>query len=73
MQSQDFYLNDTFGLQTLDRSGRLTRLAVDGIEHAQWLHNQTNFETYILPLLTWIVIPIQLLLKIIQFQEEYKV
>ena len=52
MKEQDIYINDTFGLRTLDEAGKLSLTAVDGIEHAQWLHNRTNFELHVLPFLT---------------------
>jgi len=51
MGNQTVYTGDTFGLRTLADAGRVTLTAVDGIEHAQWLHNKTNFVTHILPLL----------------------
>ena len=52
MEDTDVYKTDAFGLKTLDGQGRVWRTAVDGVEHAQWLHNQTNFERWVMPLLT---------------------
>lgn len=45
------YKEDLFGLRTLDQRGGLHLHQVEGIEHAQWLRNQTNFKLFILPLL----------------------
>lgn len=44
-------MQDTFGLQTLDKLGRLNLVEVPGVPHAQWLSNQTNFVQNVLPLL----------------------
>ncbi|KNC48709.1 uncharacterized protein AMSG_11603 [Thecamonas trahens ATCC 50062] len=51
MEDTPEYVDDTFGLRTLDALGRLHRTAVPGIEHSQWLHNKTNFMAHIAPLL----------------------
>ncbi|KAH3744533.1 palmitoyl-protein thioesterase 2 [Pelomyxa schiedti] len=51
MTVQKYYTADTFGLQTMDLAGRLSRTAVDGVTHSGWLHNRTAFELYLLPLL----------------------
>ncbi len=42
------YTTDSFGLASLVAQKRLTTHAVVGIEHAQWLHNQTNFELFVM-------------------------
>ncbi|EGG17218.1 palmitoyl-protein thioesterase 2 [Cavenderia fasciculata] len=52
MFERDVYINDTFGLQTLYKEGRLTLTEIDGIAHAHWLSNQTIFNQYILPLIS---------------------
>lgn len=42
------YITDSFGLASMVAQKRLTTTAVPGIEHAQWLHNQTNFELFVM-------------------------
>eukprot|EP00300_Choanocystis_sp_HF-7_P025584 c27570_g1_i1.p1 GENE.c27570_g1_i1~~c27570_g1_i1.p1 ORF type:complete len:299 (+),score=55.64 c27570_g1_i1:32-928(+) len=51
MTEQPVFTEDLFGLQTMWAAGRLTLTAVPGIEHSQWLHNQTLFLSEIAPLL----------------------
>eukprot|EP00927_Polykrikos_kofoidii_P026049 TRINITY_DN23279_c0_g1_i4.p1 TRINITY_DN23279_c0_g1~~TRINITY_DN23279_c0_g1_i4.p1 ORF type:complete len:548 (-),score=60.91 TRINITY_DN23279_c0_g1_i4:220-1626(-) len=41
MQEHAFYINDTFGLRTLDMSGRLTVELVPDVWHGDWIHNET--------------------------------
>lgn len=50
MQNQSIF--DTIGLSTLQTSGRLIINNVTGVEHTQWLFDQTLFEKYIEPFLT---------------------
>ena len=50
MRNQTFYINDTFGLQTLDKRGNLTIMEVPKVSHASW-HNTTIFSKYVLPYL----------------------
>lgn len=45
------YLKDTLGLQEFVKNGRLKRIAVDGVPHADWLSNRTNFLQNVLPYL----------------------
>lgn len=52
LTQQRFYLEDTFGLQTLDHRGDLIRLAVADVNHEDWPHNVNAIDTYILPWLT---------------------
>ncbi|KAL5470902.1 hypothetical protein EMCRGX_G028956 [Ephydatia muelleri] len=49
MSSQDYYLQDSFGLRTLDTSGRITLYTVPGIQHLEWARNQDVFNNYIEP------------------------
>jgi palmitoyl-protein thioesterase len=51
MQQQQVYVDDSFGLQSMDQQGRLIIQAVPGIQHSQWLHNETNFVQNVLPYL----------------------
>lgn len=51
-ESLPIYKKDLFGLKTMMDAGRATLTRVDGIEHKQWLLNETNFVNNILPLLT---------------------
>jgi len=51
MSSQQVYTGDSFGLKSLDARGGLTTIAVDGIDHSAWLHNETIFTNYFLPYL----------------------
>ena len=39
MQSQPEYADDTFGLRTLDESGRLNLTVVPGATHGDWTGN----------------------------------
>jgi len=49
---QTVFIHNTFGLRTMFEQGRLNVTTVTGIEHSQWLSNETNFVTNIMPLLT---------------------
>jgi len=51
MTQQKIYALDSFGLQTADKQGKIQLKTVSGVPHAQWLHNQTNFITNVLPYL----------------------
>lgn len=48
-QNQSFYINDSFGLKTLDREGRIHVYEVAGVEHVHWHINKTVFDLYIEP------------------------
>lgn len=52
MRNQQYYLNDAFGLKTLDQRGALTTNIIRGVKHTHWYRNQTVFDQYILPYLT---------------------
>ncbi|KAL5470903.1 hypothetical protein EMCRGX_G028957 [Ephydatia muelleri] len=49
MSSQTFYLQDSFGLHTLQNAGKITAYTVPGIQHTEWPNNQDVFSTYIEP------------------------
>jgi len=51
MQNQKIFTQDTFGLQTAYNDGRLILHTVPGIQHSQWLHNESNFKSNVLPYL----------------------
>eukprot|EP00731_Ephydatia_muelleri_P021333 Em0013g1060a len=44
-----FYLQDSFGLHTLQNAGKITAYTVPGIQHTEWPNNQDVFSTYIEP------------------------
>ena len=46
-----YYIKDTFGLRTLDETGRTHIHEVPGVEHLHWPLNYTVFTNYILPYL----------------------
>jgi len=52
MKSQMVYTKDLFGLQTMDRAGRLHMIEVNGMTHTEWLRDENKFVTYILDWLT---------------------
>mmetsp|Transcript_4902 Transcript_4902/g.8072 ORF Transcript_4902/g.8072 Transcript_4902/m.8072 type:complete len:302 (+) Transcript_4902:80-985(+) len=49
MESMDFYQKDTFGLRTLDESGRLVIMTPANVSHAAWIHDQATVEAYVIP------------------------
>ncbi|KAJ8300971.1 hypothetical protein KUTeg_022490 [Tegillarca granosa] len=51
-KDQTFYKNDFFGLQTLDKEGKVHVHMIPGIKHTHWYSNQTVFECCIKPWLT---------------------
>eukprot|EP00727_Mastigamoeba_balamuthi_P006295 m51a1_g2286 hypothetical protein (293) ;mRNA; f:400487-401587 len=51
MQKQRFYVEDTFGLRTMDEQGRLTLTAVDGVSHTEWHDSEDLFIKYFDPIL----------------------
>jgi len=53
MEKQRYYIEDTFGLQTLDKSGRLTLTQVSGQTHGSWLHDEYLLKNYVIPLLNY--------------------
>jgi len=49
MKESTVYTSDTFGLQTLDRAGKLVTQGVPGIGHHNWVDREDVFQKYILP------------------------
>nr|CAD7568058.1 unnamed protein product [Timema californicum] len=45
------YLDDSFGLQTLDKQGRLKVFEITGVAHLDWHKNVTVIDKYIVPYL----------------------
>ena len=52
MTEHNFYKNDTFGLRTLDETGRLNLTIVPNVSHSDWTGNDKIIETYVLPYCT---------------------
>jgi palmitoyl-protein thioesterase len=50
-QNQDIYVQDTFGLKTANGQGKISLRVVNGIPHGEWLKNQSNFVSNVLPYL----------------------
>jgi len=51
MEKQLYYVQDTFGLRTLDESGRLTVRNIPGVSHVDWVRDADTISQYVLPLL----------------------
>ena len=49
MSAQPMYKEDTFGLRTLDESGRLNLTVVPGVRHGDWTGNRDVIRTWVLP------------------------
>lgn len=52
MRDQKLYIQDLFGLLTLDKRGAITTYKVPGVHHIYWHKNQTVFDTCIQKWLT---------------------
>ena len=50
--SVQFYINDNFGLKTLDETGRVHIYEIPGVQHLHWHGNKTVFDCCIEPWLT---------------------
>lgn len=48
MEEQQVFTEDLFGLSTLNSTGRLHVEAVEGVEHAAWLHSRSVFNEHVL-------------------------
>lgn len=46
-----YYTNDAFGLQTLDKAGKIHIHEISGVEHVHWHGNKTVFDCCIKPYL----------------------
>lgn len=51
LQQQPYYVDNTFGLRTLVTEGRLSRIVLDNVQHAEWLHTESIYQEYYLPIL----------------------
>jgi len=51
MEKQAYYIYDTFGLRTLDKTNRLTLQNVPGLCHVAWIHDENVIAKYVLPCL----------------------
>lgn len=51
MSKQDYYIEDTFGLRTLDETGRLSLIRVPGVLHVDWVSDDSVIREHVLPLL----------------------
>lgn len=49
MEQQEWYLNDAFGLRTLNSQGRIHTFTIPGIQHRHWHLEQKVFELCIKP------------------------
>ncbi|CAG7821760.1 unnamed protein product, partial [Allacma fusca] len=49
MKLRNIYTDDTFGLRSLDLSGRITTVTVPGIKHPEWHTNTSVIDNHILP------------------------
>lgn len=49
MTAQSFYTDDTFGLKTLDTTGRLNLTVVEGVSHGDWTGDIAIIRKYVLP------------------------
>ena len=52
MVDNQVYVEDTFGLRSMDERGDLTLTCVDGISHNQWTNEKATYEKYVFP---WLV------------------
>ena len=51
MERQSYYIQDSFGLRSLDKSGRLTLKNVPGLNHVSWIRDADIIAKYVLPCL----------------------
>merc|ERR1711924_574954 len=49
LHEQPLYLQDTFGIQTMEKRGDLHIQAVDKVEHNDWIRNHQVFQQFVLP------------------------
>lgn len=52
MEQQLVYLQDTFGLKTLDARGAIARCLVPGVQHTAWHSNRTVYQACLAPWLS---------------------
>lgn len=51
METQPFYVKDTFGLRTAVETKKAHRTAVDNVKHQEWLEREDIFTDYLMDLL----------------------
>lgn len=51
LTERDIYTNDTIGLKTLKKQGKLKIITVPGVNHFMWHLNESLVENYMLPYL----------------------
>lgn len=51
MRENPLYKNDSFGLKTLDKAGKVIRLSFDGMDHYSWHINTSFIDDQLVPLL----------------------
>ena len=51
MKDQSVYIDDTFGLKTMNERGDLIFNVVDGVTHNQWFNTKEIYEKYVFPYL----------------------
>ena len=51
METQPFYINDTFGLRTAIETKKAHRTAVDNVKHQEWIEREDIFTDYLVDLL----------------------
>eukprot|EP00933_Yihiella_yeosuensis_P083661 TRINITY_DN97917_c0_g1_i1.p1 TRINITY_DN97917_c0_g1~~TRINITY_DN97917_c0_g1_i1.p1 ORF type:complete len:234 (+),score=28.09 TRINITY_DN97917_c0_g1_i1:52-702(+) len=49
LEKQDIFIKDTFGLKTLQETGRLHLEAVPGVSHQTWLTSKDIFTKHVMP------------------------
>lgn len=49
MREQELYVNDTFGLRSLNEVGRLFTAVAPGVQHEDWIQSRAVFEEFVLP------------------------
>lgn len=49
MDEQRFYVDDTFGLRTMDKRGDLHMYHVPKLMHGSWLHDEDLMRNFVLP------------------------
>ena len=52
MEDSQVYVDDTFGLRSMDERGDLTLTTVDGVSHNQWINHKDIYEKYVFP---WLI------------------
>ena len=49
MTSQDFYVQDSFGLKTMNEDGKVNITVVPNVSHGDWTGNEDIIKKYVLP------------------------